>query len=170
MFEQCHEDDPLTASEHTAHPAALEARRLVLAGGTLLSLGGLSGKVATAHAQQPQSCHRHGQPQPLGPLWVRHAAALPLPAASLAVLEPLLDPAAQAVPGGIALAGAQVAQDQPRLLVPLTPPTPQCACHLPPRRRERRPLAAPTHPHLRHQPPQRDEGRTAVGAEVATLV
>src|ERR1700677_3242245 len=101
MFEQGDQDASEAAGEHTAFAPALAAHRLARPNfcGRLLGLGRRLG--TATYPQQPQRCHGYGQPQTLGPLRRFHPRMLPLPPAPLAVLEALLDPTAQAVPGSI---------------------------------------------------------------------
>src|SRR5262249_32057631 len=127
----------MTLGEHTAGVRNRVAALLAQFCWHCLPWGSFTRLGTTPDAQHPPSRYCDGQPQSLGPFWVFHSRVLPLPASSLAVLEPLLDPAAQAVPGGIPLLHCQVAQDQPRFLVPLAPPAPQCALYSSLWRRER---------------------------------
>ena len=101
VFEQSHQDGPLASSEHTACVRDMVAALLGMLKGHCLRLGSFTRPGTTPYAEQPQRRHRDGQPQSLGPLGVFHSRVLPLPATSLAVLEPLLDPTPQAVPGSI---------------------------------------------------------------------
>src|SRR5207247_6059711 len=138
------------SGEHAALAPALPTHLLIAPedSGCLLGLG--CHLRDAAYTQQPEGCDCDSQPQPGGPLRVFHPCMLPLPTTTLAVLEPLLDPASQAVPGWISLRRRQLTQNHPRLLVTDAPPTEQCPLQLPPRRRKRRTRAAPALPFLQH--------------------
>src|ERR1051325_10736081 len=114
MFEQSHQNATEASGEHTAFAPALGTHLLALPAVRCCLLG-LGCCLRTApNPQQPQGRNCDGQPQSLGPLRVFHPRMLPLPTTPFAVLDPLLDPTAQAVPGSIALSRGQVTQDQPR--------------------------------------------------------
>src|ERR1700752_447394 len=95
---------------------------------------------------------------------------LPLPTATLAILETLLDPTPHPVPASLALLRPQITQELPGLLVSDAPPAQQRAVHLPSRRRDRRARAAPALPFPRHHPFERHKRPRAVGAEAPARV
>src|ERR1043166_325868 len=170
MFEQRDQNAAETSGEHAALAPTLPTHLLIAPNGSACWRGHGCHLRAATYPQQPESRNGDRQPQPGGPLGVFHPCMLPLPTAALAVLEPLLDPTPQPIPGSIALLRQQITQDQPRLLVPDAPPAQQRAGHLPTRRRKRRARATPTLPFLGYHPFERHKRPCAVGAEASTCI
>ena len=80
-----------------------------------------------ADADRPECGDGHGQPEASGTFWMVHLGQVPLPAAALVTLEPLLAPATQAVPGNCRVGRRQISEDKPGVLVAFSPPGKQCA-------------------------------------------
>jgi hypothetical protein len=72
-------------------------------------------------ADDPQRCHRHRQPQPLGSRGIGHLRLMPLPAAPFDILEAGFNPRSSRIPNDLRLFREEVGQDQPTVLMAWLP-------------------------------------------------
>src|SRR6266436_959121 len=99
MFEQRDQNAAEASGEHATLAPTLPTHLLISPNGSAFWRGRRCRLRAATDPQQPESRNGDRQPQSGSPLRVFHPCMLPLPTATLAVLEPLLDPTPQPIPG-----------------------------------------------------------------------